>query len=75
MDLVYQILFGELERDPGSWKKKWDLSVVWTPEGKAFREDRRFGELVTRMGITDYWKQYGYPDGCRAGTDSPLVCS
>jgi adenylate cyclase len=75
VDLVYQILFGELERDPASWKKKWDLSVAWTPEGKAFREDRRFGELVTRMGITDYWKQYGYPDGCRAGTDSPLVCS
>jgi adenylate cyclase len=75
VDLVYRILFDELDRDPTSWKKNWGLSVAWTPEGEAFRKDPRFGELVTRMGITDYWKQYGYPDGCRAGTDSPLVCS
>jgi tetratricopeptide (TPR) repeat protein len=75
VDLVYKILFDELDRDPASWKKNWDLSVAWTPEGKVFRDDGRFGELVARMGIADYWKQYGYPDGCRAGTDSPLVCS
>jgi len=75
VDLVYQILFDELDRDPGSWKKNWDLSMAWTPEAKAFREDRRFSELVSRLGLEDYWKQYGYPDGCRGGTDSPLVCS
>jgi len=75
LDLVYQILFQELDRDPGSWKEHWNLTMAWTPEGEAFRKDRRFGELAARMGITDYWKQYGYPDGCRAGTDSPLVCS
>ena len=28
------------------------------------------------MGIVDYWKQYGYPDGCRAGSgDVPVVCA
>jgi TolB-like protein/Tfp pilus assembly protein PilF len=75
VDLVYQILFAELDRDPGSWKKHWNLTMAWSPEGVAFRKDPRFGELASRMGITDYWKQYGYPDGCRAGTDSPLVCS
>jgi TolB-like protein len=75
VDLVYQILFAELDRDPGSWKKHWNLTMAWSPEGAAFRKDPRFGELASRMGITDYWKQYGYPDGCRAGTDSPLVCS
>jgi hypothetical protein len=75
VDLVYQILFAELDRDPGSWKKHWNLTMAWSPEGAAFRNDPRFGELASRMGITDYWKQYGYPDGCRAGTDSPLVCS
>jgi TolB-like protein/tetratricopeptide (TPR) repeat protein len=75
VDLVYQILFAELDRDPGSWKKHWNLTMAWSREGAAFRKDPRFGELASRMGITDYWKQYGYPDGCRAGTDSPLVCS
>jgi TolB-like protein len=75
VDLAYQILFAELDRDPKAWLKKWDLSIAWTPEGAAFRKDERLGELVARMGITDYWKQYGYPDGCRAGDTTPIVCS
>jgi tetratricopeptide (TPR) repeat protein len=75
LDLVYQILFQELDRNPDSWKEKMDLTVAWSPEGEAFRKDRRFGELAARMGITDYWKQYGYPDGCRAGEGGSLVCS
>jgi TolB-like protein len=75
VDLAYQILFAELDRDPKAWVKKWDLSMAWRPEGAAFREDKRFGELAARMGITDYWKQYGYPDGCRAGAGGVPVCS
>jgi TolB-like protein len=75
LDLAYRILFAELDRDPDSWKRKWDLAAAWSPKAEAFRKDPRFGELATRLGLTDYWKQYGYPDGCRAGTDSPLVCS
>jgi TolB-like protein len=75
LDLVYQILFAELDRDPSSWKKSWDLTMAWSPEGDAFRKDRRFGELASRMGLTDYWKQYGFPDGCRAGDDTPITCS
>jgi tetratricopeptide (TPR) repeat protein len=75
VDLVYQILFAELDRDPESWAKRWEITHAWRPEGQAFRTDHRFGELATRMGIADYWKQYGYPDGCRAGEDTPIVCS
>jgi tetratricopeptide (TPR) repeat protein len=75
VDLVYQILFDELDRDPESWAKRWEIAHAWRPVGQPFRADRRFGELATRMGLADYWKQYGYPDGCRAGTDSPVVCS
>jgi hypothetical protein len=56
--------------------KRWDVSHAWGPEGKAFRDDPRFGELARRMSVmVDYWKQYGYPDGCRAGEDTPIVCS
>jgi TolB-like protein len=77
VDLVYQILFAELERDPKSWVRRWDLTGAWSPEGAEFRRDRRFGELAARTGIADYWKQYGYPDGCRAGADADaaVVCS
>jgi adenylate cyclase len=75
LDLVYAMLFKSLDEDPMSWSKHWALEHAWSPEGKAFRQDPRFGELARRMGIVDYWKQYGFPDGCRAGEDTPVVCS
>jgi hypothetical protein len=76
LDTVYDLLSKSLEEDPNAWAKRWELGHAWAPEGKAFREDPRFGELVGRMGVlVDYWKQYGYPDGCRAGESTPIVCS
>jgi len=75
VDLVYGILLGALDEQPSKWKDKWDLTLAWAPDGEAFRRDRRFAELANRMGLVDYWKQYGYPDGCRAGDDTPIVCS
>ena len=74
VDLAYSLLFAQLDKDPNAWQR-WDLSIAWGPEGAAFRRDPRFGELAQRMGLVDYWKQYGYPDGCRAGDATPLVCS
>jgi TolB-like protein/Tfp pilus assembly protein PilF len=76
LDLVYDLLSKSLDEQPDSWVKRWEITHAWSPEGKAFREDPRFGELAGRMGpLVDYWKQYGYPDGCRAGDGTPVVCS
>src|SRR5687767_5966827 len=75
IDLVFRILDEELRKDANSWVNNWDLGHAWTPEGRRFRTDKRFGPLAERIGMVDYWKQYGYPDGCRAGTDAVLVCS
>ena len=75
VDLVYQILFATLEADPDAWKTHWKIDLSWTADGAAFRRDPRFGQLAARIGLVDYWKQYGYPDGCRAGQDTPIVCS
>jgi TolB-like protein len=74
IDVAYEILFAELEKDPKAWTHGWDIGVAWGPDGAAFRRDPRFGKLAQRMGLVDYWKQYGYPDGCRAGDDTPIVC-
>ena len=47
----------------------------WSPGAAALRADPRFSRLVERAGLVDYWKQYGYPDHCRAGAgDRALVC-
>jgi adenylate cyclase len=74
VDVAYEVMFDALAKDPTVWAKHWDTDFAWGPEGVAMRRDPRFGELAERMGFVDYWKQYGYPDGCRAGTDSPVVC-
>jgi hypothetical protein len=55
--------------------RNWDFKHVWAPEGKPMRTDPRFAGLAAHVGLIDYWKQYGYPDGCRAGTDAPIVCT
>jgi TolB-like protein len=75
LDLVYDLLFATLDEDPMAWAKRWEIDFVWGPEGKAFRRDPRFGELAERTGLVDYWKQYGYPDGCHAGDGTPVICS
>jgi adenylate cyclase len=76
IDIVYDIMFDTLERDRMAWVHSWDIMNTWSYEGVEFRRDRRFPELARRMGLLDYWKQYGFPDGCRAGEgDVPVVCA
>jgi TolB-like protein len=75
-DLAYRIVDESLAQDRAAWVHDWDLMHAWTAEGAGFRKDPRFQKLVERIGLVDYWKQYGYPDRCRAGAgDVALVCS
>jgi TolB-like protein/Flp pilus assembly protein TadD len=75
VDLVYRIMFEALERDRMAWVHNWDIMNTWSEESVAFRRHPRFAELARRTGLLDYWKQYGFPDGCRAGSgDVPIVC-
>jgi TolB-like protein/Tfp pilus assembly protein PilF len=76
VDVAYGLIFDALDKDPKAWTKGWDTTIAWGANGAAFRRHPRFAELSERMGLVDYWKQYGYPDGCRAGEGStPVVCS
>ncbi len=74
LDVAYEIQGRMLDADPKAWLSRWATNT-WGPESAAFRRDPRFGELAARTGFADYWKQYGFPDGCRAGDDTPIVCS
>ena len=49
------------------------LALIWTPEAADLRQDPRFGEIMARVGLVDYWKQYGPPDDCRLD-DTTLRC-
>jgi TolB-like protein/Tfp pilus assembly protein PilF len=74
VDLVYAILQEALAQDPEAWRD-WDIVVAWGPEGAGFRRDPRFAGLAERIGLVQYWKQYGYPDGCKAGTERSIECA
>lgn len=74
-DLAFQIMNDSLDRDRLAWLHSWDMMHAWARENAAFRNDPRFARIAERIGLVDYWKQYGYPDGCRAGAgDVPFVC-
>jgi len=75
VDQVYETLFAALDRDGRSWATTWDFEHVWNVDGRKFRADPRFARLAQRIGIVDYWKQYGFPDSCQAGQDTVIVCS
>jgi len=75
-DLVYQIIDDTLDADRLAWVHTLSLQSLWSPDARRFRSDPRFSEFAQRIGLVDYWKQYGYPDGCRAGTgDRALDCA
>jgi tetratricopeptide (TPR) repeat protein len=75
VDEVYDTLFEALDRDDRSWATAWDFEHVWNEDGRKFRADPRFARLAQRIGIVDYWKQYGFPDSCETGQDTVVVCS
>jgi hypothetical protein len=75
-DIAFQIVEDSLAHDRMAWSRDWSVTKAWSPEAAGFRKDPRFSKLVERIGLVDYWKQYGYPDYCHAGTgDVALVCS
>jgi hypothetical protein len=46
---------------------------VFSPELHAFRQDPRFQALETRLGLMEYWQQFGPPDDCDL-KDGKLTC-
>jgi adenylate cyclase len=47
--------------------------LVFSPELRVFRQDRRFQALETRLGLMEYWQQFGPPDDCDL-KDGKLMC-
>jgi hypothetical protein len=47
------------------------LNWLWQPEAfsQKARQDPAFQGFAKRIGMVDYWKQYGWPDLCRPAPD------
>lgn len=48
--------------------------ILWIKEMHAFRDSPRFQNLLARLGLFGYWRQYGPPDNCVLRGDL-LSCS
>jgi TolB-like protein len=75
VDLAYEVAHAtpeELETT-GVLSNVTFVGTCWLPEMRAFRQDPRFQAYVTRLGLMQYWKQYGPPDGCEL-KDGKLIC-
>ena len=50
------------------------VKMAWAPEGAGLRTHPKFPELADDIGLTEYWRHFGWPDGCGAGEDGRIVC-
>ncbi len=59
-------------KNPNS-KRFGYLWVIWRTNMAPFRQDPRFAEHVTELGLLDYWRKNGWPDACQPAGDS-VIC-
>jgi Flp pilus assembly protein TadD len=48
--------------------------MLWARQMQPFRDSPRFQQLILRLGLLGYWRQYGPPDNCALRGDL-LICS
>jgi TolB-like protein len=75
LDLAYDLALATLDEFESSGVLSGAIHVAayWLPEMRPFRRDARFQEVVTRLGLMEYWQQYGPPDNCDL-TAGALIC-
>ena len=71
IDDAYRVVNLRLGSDSADPDVAW--SVLWHSDMAAFRQDSRFAELVSKLGLLDYWREYGWPDACQPAGDS-VIC-
>jgi len=70
MDDAYRMANMALYSDSLHSGNGWYL---WRPDIAPFRQDPRFAELVTELGLVDYWRKDSWPDACQPAGDS-VIC-
>ena len=75
LDLAYELAHAVIHEfeTTGVLPGALHVATWWLPEMRPFRQDLRFQTYVTRLGLMEYWKQYGPPDDCEL-KDGKLTC-
>jgi hypothetical protein len=73
LDPAYEVVNDGLDNLQRSGAIGGTWGGLWLPEMRSFRRDPRFQALADRLGLMEYWKQYGPPDDCEL-RDGKLIC-
>jgi TolB-like protein len=73
IDLAYDVANRALDQFKRSGLTIANWAGLWIPEMHPFRRDARFQTFATRLGIMDFWLQYGPPDDCEL-RNGKLIC-
>lgn len=52
---------------------EFEIEFLFARENAGVRKHPRFAELVTRIGLDQYWQRYGWPPACRRNAGE-IVC-
>ena len=69
-------LFAHADRLVEQTHQSW-LRHAWQPSTEWLREDPRFFDIATRLGLVELWEARRYPDGCvrtRTDDEDHLAC-
>ncbi len=47
---------------------------IWGPYGESARQHPDFPAFADRIGLTEYWRAFGWPDACRTPSQTSLAC-
>jgi TolB-like protein/Tfp pilus assembly protein PilF len=50
------------------------IYAIWRPVYRDMRKLPRFKEFVRRIGLVDYWREYGWADFCRPIGENDFEC-
>ncbi|MEO6155954.1 MAG: hypothetical protein ABIP16_09540 [Thermomonas sp.] len=50
------------------------MSELFSPSQAAARRSPEFAKFVRRMGLADYWDEFGPPDACRKNAQGDYAC-
>ena len=73
LDLAYELAHAVLQELETTEYGAIHVATYWLPEMRPFRHDPRFQDFVTRLGLMEYWKNFGPPDDCDL-KDGKLSC-
>ncbi|HEY0683273.1 MAG TPA: winged helix-turn-helix domain-containing protein [Steroidobacter sp.] len=64
IDIAHDVAQRAVERLASSGMIGSGWGALWLKDMAPFRDSSRFQQLLSRLGLFGYWRQYGPPDNC-----------